>query len=158
MFSVSSRSTKQINKPMWFALVVNEAVRNQSTHCPACVSWSAINLKNWNKFILKDMELLMHSRGLKAVWQHLLCDKHDEDNFSHYRLSPFLSENMTMAGLFTVAKCPVGIFAHLNPLDQTRRTKCKLAVTLPPRKQVNIGSMCSRCVANAINMVLKFCI
>lgn len=55
-----------------------------------------------------------------------------------------------------IAKCPVVILAHLNPLDQTRRTKCKLAVTITSRKQVNIWSTCSGCVANAIKMVLKF--
>lgn len=43
--------------------------------------------------------------------------KHDQDNCSHYWLSPALSENMTLAGLCAVAECPVVILAHLNPLD-----------------------------------------
>lgn len=144
-----------MNKPIWFVLVVNEALRNLSTHCPACVSWSAINLKSCNKLILKDLELLRHSRGLKTGITFAGCE-HNQDNCSHHWLSSVLPGNDS--GLCAVAKCSVVILARLNPPDQTRRSKCKLAVSLPSRKQVNIGSMCSRCIANAINMVLKFCI
>jgi len=63
---------------------------------------------------------------------------------------------MTTVRLCGIAKCPVVISAHLNPLGQTRRAKCKLAVAPSSRKQVDIWSMCSRSVSNAINMVLKF--
>lgn len=84
--------------------------------------------------------------------------KYDQENCSHKQLFPILFQNMTTVRLCGRAECPLVISAHLNPLDQTRRTKCKLAVTLPSRKQVDIWSMCSRCVANAINMVLKFSI
>lgn len=84
--------------------------------------------------------------------------KYDQENCSHNQLFPILFQNMTTVRLCGIAKCPVVNSAHLNPLDQTRRTKCKLAVTLPSRKQVDIRTMCSRCVANAINMVLKFSI
>lgn len=84
--------------------------------------------------------------------------KYHQENCSHKQHFPILFQNMTTVRLCGRAECPLVISAHLNPLDQTRRTKCKLAVTLPSRKQVDIWSMCSRCVANAINMVLKFSI
>lgn len=84
--------------------------------------------------------------------------KYDQENYSHNQLFPILFQNLTMVRLCGIAKCLVVISAHLNPLDQTRRAKCKLAVTLPSRKQVDIWSMCSRCWANAIKMVLKFSI
>lgn len=82
--------------------------------------------------------------------------KYDQENCSHNQCFPILFQNMTMIRQCGIAKCPAVILAHLNPLDQTRRTKCKLAVTITSRKQVNIWSTCSGCVANAIKMVLKF--
>lgn len=84
--------------------------------------------------------------------------KYDWENCSHNQLFPILFQNMTTVRLCGIAKCPVVISAHLNPLDQTRRTKCKLAVTFPSGKQVDIWSMCSKCVVNAINTVLTFSI
>lgn len=84
--------------------------------------------------------------------------KYDQESCSHNQLFSIIFQNMTMVRLCGIATCPVVIFSHLNLLDQTRRTNCKLAVTLPCRKQVDISSMCSGCVANAVNMVLKFSI
>lgn len=64
--------------------------------------------------------------------------KYDPENYSYNQVSPILFQNMTMVRLCGIDKCPVVISFHLNPLDQTRRTKFKLAVTLPSRKLVDI--------------------
>lgn len=98
----------------------------------------------------------MHYKELKADDNILLDANMTQKTYSHNQLFPLLLQHITMVLLCGMAKCPVVISAHLNSLDQTRWTKCKLAVTLPSRKQVDIWSMCGRCVANAINMVLKF--
>lgn len=84
--------------------------------------------------------------------------KYDQGKCSHNQFFPILFQSMTMVSLCGLAKCSVVIIAHLNPLDQTRRTKCELAITIPSRKRVGIWFMCSRCIANAINTVLKFSI
>lgn len=98
----------------------------------------------------------MHYKELKADDNILLDANMTQKIYSHNQLFALLLQHITMVLLCGMAKCPVVISAHLNSLDQTRWTKCKLAVTLPSRKQVNTWSMCGRCVANAINMVLKF--
>lgn len=38
---------------MLFLLVVYDAERNHGTRCTAWVSWTDVNLKNWEKFTLK---------------------------------------------------------------------------------------------------------